>query len=142
MRRDTDMKLEILGGCFCGAIRYRIDGHPRRVTSCHCLHCRKTSGAPFLTWAEFDPARFEIVKGDPGRCGSRPLVTRQFCSSCGTQLTYQHAEEPDTIDVTAASFDAPDAFTPEDHVWCDRMLHWIRLADGLPRYGRSRFGDE
>ena len=27
-------------------------------------------------------------------------------------LTYQHAEEPDTIDLTVASLDTPDAITP------------------------------
>ena len=130
------------GGCFCGTIRYRVDGPPRRVTHCHCLHCRRTSGAPFLTWAEFDPAQFRFVTGTPGRCESRPLVTRRFCGSCGTQLTYQHAEEGDTIDVTVASLDAPDAVEPEDHVWCDRMLPWMKLPDGLPRYGLSRHADE
>jgi len=126
------------GGCFCGALRYRIKGIPRRVTHCHCVHCRRTSGAPFVTWAEFSPAQFEFVTGTPGRCESRPKVTRQFCANCGTQLTYEHADEPGTIDVTAASLDAPDAVHPEDHVWCDRMLPWVQLSDGLPRYNLSR----
>ena len=40
------------GGCLCGAIRYRISGAPHRTTNCHCLHCRRSSGAPFLTWIE------------------------------------------------------------------------------------------
>jgi hypothetical protein len=91
-----------------------------------------------VTWAEFAPAQFEFVTGTPGRCESRPKVTRQFCAKCGTQLTYEHADEPGTIDVTAASLDAPDAVHPEDHVWCDRMLPWVQLADGLPRYNLSR----
>jgi hypothetical protein len=127
------------GGCFCRAVRYRIDADPRRATHCHCLHCRQTSGAAFLTWAEFEAARFTIVSGTPGRYESRPLVTRQFCRDCGTQLTYQHAEEPDIIDVTACSLDRPEVVAPEDHVWCDRMLPWIKTAEGLPRYGRGRF---
>ena len=126
------------GGCFCGAIRYRVDGPPRRVTHCHCVHCRRTSGAPFVTWAEFDPAKFTIVKGQPRECECRPLVTRWFCGDCGTQLTYQRAKEPDTIDLTVASFDAPEEVTPQDHIWCDRMLPWIRLADDLPRYKQSQ----
>jgi len=132
------MATMIEGGCFCGAVRYQAEGPPRRVTHCHCLHCRRTSGAPFLTWAEFDPEHFKIVKGTPARCETRPLVTRQFCAACGTQLTFQDAEEPGSIDVTVASFDAPDEIIPEDHLWCDRMLPWIRLADQLPRYALSR----
>jgi hypothetical protein len=126
------------GGCFCGAVRYRIEGAPRRVTHCHCLHCRRTSGAPFLTWVEVHPERFTYTLGAPGSYESRPLVTREFCSRCGTQLTYRHAEEPDTLDVTACSLDVPDALVPEDHIWCERMLPWIKPEDGLPRFGLSR----
>lgn len=134
------MKIE--GGCCCGAVRYRVEGPPRRVTNCHCLHCRRTSGAPFITWAEFDPAELEIVRGAPGDYESRPRVTRRFCRECGTQLTYEHADEPDTIDLTVASLDLPDEIVPEDHVWCDRMLPWLRFADNLPRYGRSRYPED
>jgi hypothetical protein len=53
-------------------------------------------------------------------------------------LTYQHADDPDSIDVTACSLDTPEALTPEDHVWTDRRISWLRLADDLPRYRRHR----
>lgn len=129
------------GGCFCGAIRYRVEGAPRRVTHCHCVHCRRTSGAPFVTWAEYEPTKFGIVRGTPRGCESRPLVTRRFCGDCGTQLTYQHADEPNTVDVSVASLDAPERLAPEDHVWCDRMLPWVRMEDGLKRYPLSRHSD-
>jgi hypothetical protein len=126
------------GGCFCRAVRYRVEGIPRRVTHCHCLHCRRTSGAAFLTWVEFDAGGFSFIAGTPVTYESRPLVTRRCCGRCGTQLTYLHAEEPGIIDVTACSLDDPESLTPEDHVWSDRMLPWIRLADGLPRYNRGK----
>jgi hypothetical protein len=133
------MKLE--GGCFCGAVRYRIDAPPRRVTHCHCIHCRRSSGAPFVTWAECDAASFEIVKGSPRECESKPQVTREFCGDCGTQLTYKRAYEPDGIDVTAGSLDHPETLGPEDHLWCDRMLPWIQIDDGLPRHRLGREAD-
>jgi hypothetical protein len=126
------------GGCLCGAIRYRIDGHPRRTTHCHCLHCRRSSAAAFVTWVEFPSSQFTLVSGAPSRYESRPQVTRQFCGCCGTQLTDQHAAEPGTIDVTACSLDNADAVSPEDHVWSDRMLPWVKISDGLPRYKLGR----
>lgn len=128
------------GGCLCGAIRYRIDAAPRRTTHCHCLHCRRASGAAFVTWTEFPASGFRIVSGAPSRYESRSQVTRQFCGQCGAQLTYQHANEPATIDVTTCSLDDVDAVSPEDHVWCDRMVSWVDISDGLPRYKRSRSG--
>ena len=126
------------GGCFCGDVRYRVEGSPRRVTHCHCLHCRRTSGAVFLTWAEFDAAQFRFTKGRPGLCESRPGVTRQFCTGCGTQLTFQDAENADAMDVTVASLDDPGVMKAEDHVWCDRMMPWLEMNDGLPRYALGR----
>jgi hypothetical protein len=127
------------GGCLCGAVRYQIDGQSRRTTNCHCIHCRRASGAPFVTWVEFQASDFNVVSGAPSRYESRPRVTRQFCGRCGAQLTYQHADEPGTIDVTACSLDNVDAVAPEDHVWCDRMVPWVKLSDGLPRYKLGRF---
>jgi hypothetical protein len=126
------------GGCLCGAMRYRVVGKPRRTTSCHCLHCRRASGAPFVTWMEFPSSDFTWLSGTPARYESRPQVTRGFCRNCGSQLTYEHAAEPGTIDLTACSLDNVDAVSPEDHVWCDRMVPWVKLSDGLPRYGLGR----
>jgi hypothetical protein len=133
-----EILMSMEGGCLCGAIRYRIDGPARKTTHCHCLHCQRASGAPFVTWTEFRASEFTIVSGTPARYESRPQVTRQFCSRCGAQLTYQHAEDPGAIDVTTCSLDDAEAVTPEDHVWCDRMVSWVKIADGLPRYRRSR----
>ena len=127
------------GGCCCGAVRYQIEGTPSRTTNCHCEHCRRTSGAPFVTWIEVELSKFTLVTGMPSRYESRPRVVRQFCASCGTQLTYQHEDEPDVLDVTACSLDTLEPVAPEDHIWCDRMAPWIVLADGLPRYNLGKF---
>lgn len=130
------------GGCCCGAIRYRVEGSPRRVTHCHCVHCRRTSGAPFVTWAEYDAGRFAILQGEPGRYEARPTAPRQFCRDCGTQLTFRDETEPEWVDITAASLDDPNGVAPEDHVWCDRKLAWIQPGDKLPQYGLSRAGEK
>jgi len=92
-----------------------------------------------VTWIEVSSSQFTVVKGTLSRYESRPQVVRQFCARCGTQLSYQHADEPDVLDVTACSLDTLDSVTPEDHVWCDRMAPWIVLADGLPRYNLGKY---
>ena len=126
------------GGCFCGALRYRISGTPQRVTHCHCTHCRRTTGAPFVTWVETAVGSFELIQGTPERYATRPGVTRQFCGRCGTQITFEDAEAGGGLDVTAASLDAPEELEPDDHVWCDRMLRWVKMDDGLPRFRTRR----
>src|SRR5207253_10757975 len=47
---------EVTGGCFCGAIRYRVTAVPRDVAHCHCRICRRTTASPFVTWATFPTA--------------------------------------------------------------------------------------
>jgi hypothetical protein len=126
------------GGCLCGAIRYRIGKSPVRTTHCHCLHCRRSSGAPFLTWVGVVASEFSIVFGTPSQYESRPGATRQFCGKCGTQLTFYNVDEPEVIDVTACSLDDADGIEPEDHIWCDRMVPWLQFADRLPRYKLRR----
>jgi hypothetical protein len=130
------MKLE--GGCFCGAVRFELNGPVRQVTHCHCRHCRRLSGAPFLTYAEFLASEFTLTTGTPAQVNTRPEVIRQFCSQCGTQLTYSDSEFPHLIHVTIGSFDHPEPLVPQDHIWCDRMLPWLQMDDDLPRYSRLR----
>ena len=43
--REVSMKLE--GGCYCGNVRYAIDGDPVMKAQCHCRECQYiTGGAP------------------------------------------------------------------------------------------------
>ena len=126
------------GGCFCGAIRYKVDGGLRRVTHCHCLHCRRTSGAAFVTWAVFDAGSLTYISGVPKEFESRPGATRAFCPGCGSPLTFRDALAPETLDVTVCTFDTPESVTPEDHVWFDRAIDWLTIDDGLPRHGEGR----
>jgi hypothetical protein len=130
--------MKLAGGCFCGALRYRVTGDPVVVCHCHCLHCRRISGAAFVTWAEFRTKDFAFTQGTPAEFQSRPGVTRTFCAQCGTPVTYRNANTPRQVDLTACSLDRPEKLEPGDHLFCDRLLPWIHLDDGLPRHSRAR----
>jgi hypothetical protein len=121
----------IPGGCLCGAVRYEADGPAADVTHCHCEDCRRSSGAPFVTWATFPRTGFRFLKGRP-RDFSWAGRMRSFCSDCGTPLTFRNGPDAKDVDVTVCSFDQPAAVTPADHTWVEDKLPWIRLADGLP----------
>jgi len=125
---------EITGGCFCGAVRYRVKGATRDVSHCHCGICRRTSGAPFVTWATFPAARFAFTSGTPAELHSTPRAVRQFCAACGTALTFRETARPGSVDVTVGSMDRPDAIVPAAHIWTASQLSWLRLGDDLPRH--------
>jgi hypothetical protein len=126
------------GGCLCGAVRYQVSGDAYGITHCHCRTCRRASGAPFVTWAGFDADKFNFTQGQPGSYASSNNVIRTFCSRCGTALTYQRLDLPDSIDVTLGSMDDPEQLKPEDHTWTESKLSWIVLGDHLPSYARER----
>ncbi len=126
------------GGCFCGAVRYRMGGTPWHLTHCHCTMCRRLGAAAFVTWATVRAADFTIVRGTPARLASSARAERTFCGRCGTPLTFRLDASPDEIDVTVCSLDDPGALVPEDHTQTATMLAWVRLADGLPRHEHER----
>jgi len=130
----TDLK----GGCYCGKLRYEATGVPFHRTNCHCSICRRTTGAPFVTWFSVKRSEFRIVAGEPARFRSSRAGTRSFCSTCGTQLTFVSDDYPDEIDVTTCSLDDPEALPPHDHTHTSSRLPWIRLADGLPEFLEAR----
>ena len=77
------------------------------------------------------------MSGSPKGFRSSPPVVRTFCGKCGTPLTYQHVDSRDTIDVTTASFDAPDGFAPKREIWVEHKISWTVLNDALPHCPRG-----
>ncbi|GJD50661.1 hypothetical protein OPKNFCMD_3404 [Methylobacterium crusticola] len=128
----------IQGGCYCGAVRYAAEGTPRHLTACHCRACRGTTGAPHVGWITLPRTGFRFTAGTPTRFRSSAVGTRSFCPTCGTQLAFVSDAQPDAIDVTTASLDAPDSLPPRDHTWVSRKLAWVTIPDGLPAYREGR----
>ena len=48
------------GGCMCGAVRYEASGERFSVTHCHCLSCRRHTGAP-VSLPSFSDIRLRLV---------------------------------------------------------------------------------
>ncbi len=125
---------EITGGCFCGAIRYRVSTWSRDVSHCHCGICRRTTGAPFITWATFPADAFVFTAGTPAEFCATSRASRQLCPTCGTALTFRETARPHSIDATVGSMDCPDLVIPAAHIWTSSQLAWLHLADDLPRH--------
>jgi len=79
-----------------------------------------------------------MLKGEAAAYRSSPSVRRTFCASCGTPLTYEHADAPQSIDVTTCSLDEAQAFPPTHHAWLSHDVSWLEFGDGLPAFPESR----
>jgi hypothetical protein len=125
------------GGCLCSAIRFRISGEPVYSCICHCATCRRASGAPTVAWLTFDRGQVEFISGKPSIYRSSQGVVRQFCGTCGSQLTYETVASPTAIDITTASLDTPNLFPPTLEVWLEHRLAWHPNNQALAQYPRG-----
>jgi hypothetical protein len=100
--------------------------------------CRKASGAPVVSWFTVPLGSFSFIKGSPKRFDSSDHAYREFCSECGTQLTFRSKREPTMIDITSATLDDPNLAPPQDHIWTRSRISWFEIADALPRHAAER----
>src|SRR5262245_62100457 len=102
-------RASLAGGCLCGAVRYRVRGEPVDTGYCHCTLCRRSAGAPVNAWTTFPIGAFAFTRGKPKAFRSSPHAVRHFCRRCGTQLTFRKTPKPESVDVTVATLDRPNA---------------------------------
>lgn len=85
--------MTITGECFCGSIKYEIEGTLKDARSCHCSRCRKAFSSQASSYAVVDPAEFKWVTGEEllTNYESQPGFGLRFCSKCGSTLcgTYE-----------------------------------------------------
>jgi hypothetical protein len=82
----------------------------------------------------FDRGQVEILSGEPRAYRSSQGVVRQFCGTCGSQLSYEHASRPTTIDITTNSLDNPNLFPPTFEVWLEHRLSWQAADPSRTQY--------
>jgi len=120
------------GGCLCGAVRFRVTAGPLDSGYCHCRMCQRNSGAPVVAWVTFPAKSFDWIAGVPGTYASSAHGKRQFCSDCGSYLVFLSTKSPAEVSVNTASFDDPEAFPPQKHIFTESRIAWFRTADALP----------
>ena len=119
------------GGCLCGRIRYAIsmpDGF-HDTAHCHCRMCQRGVGATVVTWTTVPKPAFAWTAGAPAEYRSSPGAIRTFCPGCGTSLTFVE-DALDTLDVSVASLDDPEAAPADRNIWTESRL---KLMHGFDR---------
>ena len=126
--------VSLVGGCRCGGVRYEITSEPTDVTHCHCSMCRRSASAPFLTWMQLPVSGVKFTAGPLREYHSSDQGTRSFCPTCGCQIQFLYLEDPDTVYITAATLDDPEAVSPRSHSYAVDALRWIHIDDELPQF--------
>ena len=80
--------MEITGECFCGDVKYQVNGKLRDARSCHCSRCRKAFSSQASAYALVNPAEFKWLTGEnllTSYVGNKGFGL-QFCKICGSTL--------------------------------------------------------
>jgi len=130
-------KTKVQGSCFCGAIQFEIDLPSKFVAHCHCSECRRSSGAPLVTWIGTWEDKFRVISGKENLTvySDSPEVTREFCRTCGTQLFFRCDRWKGEVHVTRSSILSDVDRAPQAHVFYSDKAHWYEQWAKLPVLG-------
>jgi hypothetical protein len=120
------------GRCLCGAVTYACDARPLWQGHCHCESCRRATASGFTSFLGMADGQWRWTGAAPATYASSPGVWREFCPTCGTQMSYRTDRAPGERHFYAATLDDPARFAPTHHDFLDERLPWIVLCDGLP----------
>ena len=133
--------MTITGGCHCGAIRYQVEGNAKTHALCHCVDCRRHSGAPMVGWTMYGKSEVKVTKGTPKIYKSSPDGRRHFCPDCGTGLFYiNDVMLPGIVDIQSATYDNPNAVPAQAHIQVADRIGWMERAHELPKFERFPAG--
>jgi hypothetical protein len=80
--------------CFCGNVRFTVQGAPEAMGYCHCESCRHWSAGPVNAFSLWKPDAVRIDQGADliDSYNKTPGSTRQWCRACGGHLFTDHPE--------------------------------------------------
>lgn len=116
------------GGSLCGPVRYRVVGKPIEVMICHCTLCQRRTESAFGMSTYFDEKDVEFTRGvlktyEYRSDESHRWVKMEFCPTCGTTLTWTGEKFPGGRGIAGGTYDDPNWFTPQVHVWTRSAQH-------------------
>jgi hypothetical protein len=104
---------------------------------CHCEDCRRSSGSGHSSHLAVPEAGLAVTGAPTGYArpaDSGNLVTRYFCSTCGSALFSKNAGMPGTVFLRASSLDDLETFQPQMHVYASRAASWDKPGQNLPSF--------
>ncbi|MCE7998028.1 MAG: GFA family protein [Rhodobiaceae bacterium] len=132
------MKVE--GGCYCGELRYEVEGDALFKAQCHCRECQYISGgSPNVTMGMPESA-FKYTKGTPKsfkRTDIDPAVTREFCGNCGTSMLSRAPGAPGMVLLKVGSMDDPKLFEgPQVAIYTCDAQDFHMIPEGVASFDR------
>ncbi len=120
------------GACFCGAVKFSVQGEPVAMGYCHCDSCRRWSAGPINAFTLWKPEAVRVSAGAEliGTFNMTPRSYRKWCKACGGHVFTEHPEMGVTDVYAAVLVDFP--FKAGVHVNYQETV--LPVQDGAPKY--------
>ena len=131
------MEATLEGGCFCGAVRYRLNSAPMFVHCCHCLDCQRQTGSAFVLNALIEADRLETLAGEPESVAVATDSGRPHdiyrCPQCRVAVWSDYGRRGVRL-VRLGTLDDPSVLTPDVHIYVRSKLPWVQVPDDVPAF--------
>lgn len=153
------------GSCACGRITYESTSFPKGAQLCHCVTCRKLSGASYQCFPDviskevtfYDNKKSLRYEGLPkDSIGGITFLRfskvgeRAFCVDCYSPLAMRYRHEEHVIGLTLGTVDeetikdekVKEALKPVAHIFVSQAPWWDSQVgkDGLEAHDRFTAG--
>jgi hypothetical protein len=130
----SDGTMIITGECFCGQVKFQVDGKLRDIRSCHCSRCRKAFNAQASAVGFVNPDDFQWVSGEnllSSYVGEHGYGL-QFCKICGSTTNTVFKDEVLTVSLGCLNGDPEIELGM--HIFVDSKASWETIPEGVPQY--------
>lgn len=126
----TPERIEYLGGCHCGAVRFSVMAPSElKILDCNCSICRMLGYQHLIVSAD----DFTLLKGEEALSKYRfnsGIARHLFCRKCGVKSFYVPRSHPDGFSVNLRCLD-PGQVGKVSHQAFDGA-NWEDAISGLP----------
>jgi hypothetical protein len=122
------------GRCLCGKVRFEIDFPAFWAWHDHTKASRRAHGAAYATYVGVWKKRFHLLKGEMliARFEDKSNGSvRNFCSVCGTPLSYERARSKHMINIPRALFESRTGRQPIYHIGIEELQEWAYTGEPL-----------
>lgn len=121
------------GRCYCGAVTISTTQAPQNIAYCHCIDCRRVTGAPVAAFAAFNEMAVTFTPDEGSKITANPGVTRTFCAVCGSPLAGRYDYLPGQVYIALGVLDQSSDLAPRLHAHESQRLTWLHIDDNLER---------
>jgi hypothetical protein len=124
----------LVGGCWCGAVRYKVRDAFLYSANCHCSRCRAATGSAFKAFAGIERTQLEITTGDDALLIVGEAHAHDArCRVCGS-LLFSVVRDGAYVHIAMGSLvDAP-SIRPTEHIFVGSKAPWFDITDALPQF--------